>query len=430
MDRVRRLGVCRQPLGAAIVHDWFLHPGEEDPLVPSGTIFYGGCNFRCVFCQNYEVSQTSPLSGTRLDPRGLAAVQGELRLSGALNINHVGGEPTPSLPVVLESLVHLDVSVPQLWNSNFYMTPEAMELLRDVVDIWLPDFKYGNDECALRLSGAPKYVEVVTRNLLAAVDSGDVIVRHLVLPGHLECCTRPALRWISENLPRDRILVNIMDQYRPEYLVARRPGWHRWSDVSRMPSADEIREAREIARELGLVYEPISRSQTFSAMARERATMDAKSLREMAERLSKLELEYADRLRSSAEGVGNPAVRAVMLAVAQDSVKHSMLYGTIAELLRGEGPLMDEKQMDRLAREIDDHIRVEEEMIREARELSSSASRECVKLVAESIAEDEERHHRLLVAVRDVILRRETLTEDEIWEMTWKYAVWHGTPGG
>ncbi|MGC8696378.1 MAG: radical SAM protein [Conexivisphaera sp.] len=258
VDRTSRRGVCLQPLDAAVVHDWFLHPGEEDPLVPSGTIFYGGCNFRCVFCQNHEVSQTFPLSGIRADAPRLAAMQEDLRSSGALNINHVGGEPTPALPTILGSMLHLRTNVPQLWNSNFYMSREAMELLMDVIDIWLPDFKYGNDACALRLSGAPRYVEVVTRNLSMAASSGDMIIRHLVLPGHVDCCTKPVLRWISENVPRDRVLVNVMDQYRPEHLVARRPGGPRWREISRRPSAEEIREAREYAGELGLVYEPVS----------------------------------------------------------------------------------------------------------------------------------------------------------------------------
>jgi rubrerythrin len=152
--------------------------------------------------------------------------------------------------------------------------------------------------------------------------------------------------------------------------------------------------------------------------------------RELAKRMSRLEAEYAERLRRSVEGVGNPAVRAVMLAVAQDSVKHSMLYDTIAELLGGRGPLLDDAQAERLLREIEEHIRVEEAMMDSARSLASSARVEGAKLVAESILEDEERHHEMLRAIREMIIKRETLTEDEIWEMTWRYAMWHGAPGG
>ncbi len=261
----RRCGVDRAEGGRSIcllddkayVHSWFLHMGEEAPLVPSGTIFYGGCNFKCVFCQNWDISQANVRRGVPVSPRRLAEIQAELRERGARNINHVGGEPTPSLHVILESLRYLEVNVPQLWNSNFYMSRESMELLVDVIDIWLPDFKYGNNKCALRLSGAPRYFETVTRNLKIAVENGDMIIRHLVLPGHLECCTKPVLRWIAGNLPLDKVLVNIMDQYRPEHLVARYPD--RWPDIARRPRYSEIAEAYRYAEELGINYRQVSR---------------------------------------------------------------------------------------------------------------------------------------------------------------------------
>ncbi len=249
-------GTCR--LDARTFADtWFHHLGEEAPLVPSGTIFYGSCNFRCVFCQNYEISQVNPFSGEVVDARRLAAIQRRLRETGARNINHVGGDPTPNIHTILESLGHLDTNVPQLWNSNFYMSEESMKLLVDVIDIWLPDFKYGNNKCAARLSAAPKYFETVTRNLRIAVQHGDMIIRHLVLPGHLECCTKPVLKWIAENLPRDRVLVNIMDQYRPEHMVARYPD--RWPEITRRPTPREINEAYRYAEELGLHYKQVSR---------------------------------------------------------------------------------------------------------------------------------------------------------------------------
>ncbi|AEM39370.1 Radical SAM domain protein [Pyrolobus fumarii 1A] len=253
--RAGKVGVCRLDW-RVYVHSWFHHLGEEAPLVPSGTIFYGGCNFRCVFCQNWDISQTNVRGGVEVDAQKLAKIQRELRVTGARNINHVGGDPTPNLHVILESFKYLDVNVPQLWNSNMYLTLEAMKLLVDVIDIWLPDFKYGNDKCAVRLSAAPRYFEVVTRNLKIAAENGDMIIRHLVLPGHIECCTKPVLRWIAENLPKDKILVNIMDQYRPEYLVAKYP--NRWLDIARRPTKEEIEEAYEYARKLGIRFEPVS----------------------------------------------------------------------------------------------------------------------------------------------------------------------------
>ncbi len=248
-----RYGICMVDR-EAIVHSYFHHMGEEAPLVPSGTIFYGGCNFRCVYCQNWDISQTNARGGEKMDPRKLAEVQEYLRRTGARNINHVGGEPTPNIPFIIESMKYVNVNVPQLWNSNMYMTQEALDLLKDVIDIWLPDFKYGNNECAWKYSKIRRYFEVVTRNLKIAYENGDMIIRHLVLPNHVECCTRRVLEWIARNIPR--ALVNIMDQYRPEHLVSRYP--ERFREIARRPRLREILEAYRIADELGLIYKPIS----------------------------------------------------------------------------------------------------------------------------------------------------------------------------
>ena len=237
-----------------IIHSYFHHLGEEAPLVPSGTIFYGGCNFRCVFCQNYDISQLYVRQGIKLTPERLAEIQRELRITGARNINHVGGDPTPHLPFIMESLKYLDINVPQLWNSNMYLSQEALLLLRDVIDIWLPDFKYGNDECAWKYSKVRNYWKVITRNLKMIYGHGDIIIRHLVLPNHIECCTRKILKWISENIPK--VLVNIMDQYRPEYIVARYP--EKYPEIARRLKPREIKDAYRIAEEYGIIYKPIS----------------------------------------------------------------------------------------------------------------------------------------------------------------------------
>jgi putative pyruvate formate lyase activating enzyme len=247
-----KVGVCRLST-KTYVHSWFLHLGEEAPLVPSGTIFYGSCNFRCVFCQNWDISQENPFGGIEVTPRQLALIQKELKEDGARNINHVGGEPTPNLHTILESLKYLETNIAQLWNSNFYMSIESMDLLKHVIDIWLPDFKYGNDECALRLSKVPRYVEVVGRNHKIAVEWGDMIIRHLVLPNHVDCCSKKVLKWIADNLPKDRVLVNIMDQYRPEYKA------YQYKEIARRPKMEELKEVYEYADKLGLLWRDISR---------------------------------------------------------------------------------------------------------------------------------------------------------------------------
>jgi putative pyruvate formate lyase activating enzyme len=177
-----------------------------------------------------------------------------LRAEGVLNINFVGGEPTPNLHTIVEALNQLDVNVPMLWNSNMYCSEEAMQILADLIDIWLPDFKYGNDKCAVRLSKVMRYFEVVARNHEFAQLNGDMIIRHLVMPNHIECCTKPVLHWISEHCPR--ALVNIMSQYHPDYRVPAERSTY--PDIARRPSAEEMRAAYRYADALGLVYSPVS----------------------------------------------------------------------------------------------------------------------------------------------------------------------------
>ena len=172
-----------------------------------------------------------------------------LERKGAINVNLVGGDPIPHIHVILEALTIADVRIPIIFNSNLYLTEEAMRLIVHVVDLFLPDFKYGNDSCASKLSLAPNYWEVLTRNLLTVRKEGrETIIRHLVLPGHLKCCTEKVLRWISENFPE--ALVNVMGQYRPEYRVEREKG--EWGSLERPLSLDEYREALHVARKYGL----------------------------------------------------------------------------------------------------------------------------------------------------------------------------------
>ncbi len=259
-------GVCRLT-NKAYVASFFHHHGEEAPLIGtegeggSGTIFFVSCNFTCVFCQNWDISHPKgdlADAGIEVDAKKLALIAKKLRVNGAANINYVGGDPTPNTWIIIESLKYLDVNAPILWNSNMYLSMESMKLLIDLVDIWLPDFKYWSNECAARLSnvrGKIGYREAATRNHLMAARHGDMIIRHLVLPNHLECDTKPILKWIAENI-KDKVLVNIMEQYRPEYLVLANP--EKYPDIARRPTSEEMREAYRYADELGILYRPVS----------------------------------------------------------------------------------------------------------------------------------------------------------------------------
>lgn len=222
----------------------FMHHGEEPELVPSYTVFFNGCTFKCQYCQNWDIPQ-NPDGGVEASPQTLARLVESARGEGARNVNWVGGEPTPNLHTIFEALNLCRAEIPSVWNSNMYMSLETMKLLSGTQDVYLADFKYGNDECAQRYSMVPNYFEVVARNHRLAFADAELIIRHLVLPSNVECCTCRVLEWISKNLGKG-VRVNLMDQYRPEARA------HDYPEISRMLKMDEFRRAVEIAREVGL----------------------------------------------------------------------------------------------------------------------------------------------------------------------------------
>lgn len=229
----------------------FLHMGEEPFLIPSYTIFFSGCTFDCVYCQNYDIS-TDPESGFYIEPavmadrieRRFCGGGREWPYAGAKNVNWVGGDPTPNIHYILQVLVHCRANIPQIWNSNMFLTVRSMELLDGVIDIYLTDFKYGNDKCARRLSKVSDYLSVITRNHLIAARQAEVVVRHLVLPGHVECCSIPVLKWIKENIPCS--VVNVMDQYRPLYRA------YEYDEINRPLTMEEFSRVYRYAQEIGL----------------------------------------------------------------------------------------------------------------------------------------------------------------------------------
>ncbi len=236
-------GVCG--VGAtSFVSSEFLHLGEEPELVPSHTIFFSGCTFRCVYCQNFDIA-TRPQEGRPVTPAALARAVMARHAMGARNVNVVGGEPTPHIHTVLGMLQCLEVNTPIVFNTNMYMSGEAMRLLDGVVDVYLADFRYGNNECAKRCSFIDRYWDVVPRNFRVADEQGEIILRHLVLPGHLECCTDPIMAWVAEHLPG--VYFNLMFQYRPCHLA------YEYPEMDRSLTADEQAKALELAEFYGIV---------------------------------------------------------------------------------------------------------------------------------------------------------------------------------
>jgi putative pyruvate formate lyase activating enzyme len=235
-------GFCR--CGTEItVSSIFEHMGEEPELVPSGTIFTMGCTMRCKHCQNWAISQWAE-NGEIYKTEELAKEVENLRAGGCRNANLVGGEPTPWLEQWLKTFRHVNANIPVVWNSNTYYSPETAQLLSGFADIYLLDFKYGPGECAEKISDAPNYWEACTRNHLVAKKYGELIIRVLVLPNHLECCTKPILNWIAENLGTET-RVNVMFQYRPEWRAYEIPElWRRLTQNEREMAIQLAREAK------------------------------------------------------------------------------------------------------------------------------------------------------------------------------------------
>jgi putative pyruvate formate lyase activating enzyme len=208
-----------------------IHKGEEPPITGaggSGTIFVSGCNLGCAFCQNYQLSKGKPLSkggiGRVVSQDEFAEICLALQKCGAENINIVtGSHAAPALALGITAARKKGLSIPVLWNSSGYDGMESLEILKDIVDVYLPDLKTLDIEIANRFFNAPDYGEHVTAAILKMMEyrklrldetmlSG-VMVRHLVIPGFLEN-TRQVLAWFAEHC-KGRALLSLMTQYVP-----------------------------------------------------------------------------------------------------------------------------------------------------------------------------------------------------------------------
>jgi putative pyruvate formate lyase activating enzyme len=235
-------GPCKAGVSARVFKNRVEY-GEEQEIIPSHLFYLSGCDLRCAFCIA-EANAFDPGRGRELTPQLFQDAVAEGVRQGARTLQWVGGEPTIHLPAILEVMAACPDLPPVVWKSDFYGTPEAFALLDGVVDVYIADFKFGNDACARRLAGVDRYVEVVTRNLLAASRQGDLIVRHLLLPGHQECCFAPIVAWLRDRLPD--VKFSLRDCYLPRWRA------HRFEEIARPLARDEARPARELATRVGL----------------------------------------------------------------------------------------------------------------------------------------------------------------------------------
>jgi putative pyruvate formate lyase activating enzyme len=253
-------GPCKAGPGARVFRHRIEY-SEEAQLVPSHLFYLSGCDLRCVFCIA-ERNAFDPGRGQPLTPDLFQKAVAWGAAQGARTLQWVGGEPTIHLPVILEVMAACSALPPIVWKSDFHGTPEALALLDGVVDDYVADFKFGNDACARRLSGINGYLSIVTRNLVLAsqlakkgtvplssrgqspFSQAGLIIRHLLLPGHFDCCYRPLVHWIQGHLPD--VPFSLRDGYLP-YWQARRH-----ADLSKPLDREQGERARELAAQAGL----------------------------------------------------------------------------------------------------------------------------------------------------------------------------------
>tara|TARA_B100000579_G_C22679962_1_gene779820 strand:- start:56 stop:916 length:861 start_codon:yes stop_codon:yes gene_type:complete len=213
-----KLGTCG--LGSeGRVYKEFLHFGEEPEISPTHAIYLAGCNFRCRYCSDLkEVTQPRKIPST--DELWLAKQIMTRTQQGARSISFVGGSPDVQPLFVLRVLREANNKLPVVWNSNLWMAPETLELLLGVVDIFIADLKYGPGKCDEKLSSAANTMLRISDLMKTIVDSeARLIIRHLILPGHLECCTIPVIEKSAELGPD--VYLNLMTGYRPFHLRGR-----------------------------------------------------------------------------------------------------------------------------------------------------------------------------------------------------------------
>ncbi|MGD0156777.1 MAG: radical SAM protein [Terracidiphilus sp.] len=261
VDRiVNRTAACHTGRYAQ-VSSCFLHSGEEDCLrgwCGSGTIFFSMCNLRCVFCQNYDISQAQ--RGSETSPQRLAAMMLELQAEGCHNINFV--TPEHVVPQVIEAVAiaaERGLRLPLVYNTSAYDSLDSLQMLNGIIDIYMPDFKFWDGATSLRYVKAKDYPEAARRSIcemhrqtgvLKCDERGlakrGVLVRHLVMPGDI-AGTESIMRFLANEISRDTYL-NVMSQYHPTGRVS----GSEFREINRQISTAEYERALEAAHRAGL----------------------------------------------------------------------------------------------------------------------------------------------------------------------------------
>ena len=262
INRIQKVGPCK--IGeTAYVASYGPHHGEEDVLrgrYGSGTIFFSGCNLHCVYCQNADISQRR--AGFPVSDQDLADIMLDLQDRRCHNINLVS--PTHVVPMIVKGLataIPKGLRIPVVYNTGGYDQPQALHLMEDLIDIYMPDMKYADATIGLKLSGVRDYPDVNRRAVRVMHQQvGDLqvnkeglayrglLVRHLVLPREL-ANTKKVVDFLGQEISKDTAL-NLMAQYRPSYKA------HECATenlpIDRRITPKEYQAALELARQAGL----------------------------------------------------------------------------------------------------------------------------------------------------------------------------------
>ncbi len=219
-----------------------LEYGEEPELCPAYAVCLSGCNLRCAFCVTGTDSQDA-FAGHDADAAAIARRVRAAVADGARSAFFLGGEPTIHLPFLLDVASRLHgLGVPLVLKTNLYLTVEALLPALSAFDVVVADFKFGDDACAARLGGFGSYVWVLQRNLLMAAARRRVIVRHLLMPGHVDCCLRPVAEWMRSELPE--VEFHVRDHYVPAFRATEH------ADIARTTTEEESSAAQELMEAL------------------------------------------------------------------------------------------------------------------------------------------------------------------------------------
>ncbi len=253
------VGYCKTALKPKI-YSYLPHFGEEPPISGgkgSGTIFFSNCNMSCIYCQNYEFSQKE--EGREVDLQDLADIMLKLQELGCHNINLV--TPTHIVPQILNSLllaIPKGLNIPLVYNTSGYELPETINMLDQIIDIYLADMRYADDEQAILYSCAPDYpkfnqasIKEMHKQVGIPKINGDgimekgLVIRHLVLPNNISG-TEKIMKFIASQVSVDTY-ISLMSQYSPFYKAVS------INDINRKPTANEYNRAKEIMEKYGLL---------------------------------------------------------------------------------------------------------------------------------------------------------------------------------